>query len=435
MTATDAANHADNDLPNGWVRVTLGEVCNTSSGGTPSRKIASYFSGNIPWVKSGELNYNVIEDTEEKISEDALANSSAKIIPKGTLLIALYGATVGRMATLGIAAATNQAVCAIENSESIEREYLYHYLFFSKESLLEQRVGGAQPNISQTILNALPFPLPPLPEQHRIVAKIERLFARLARAEAALAAAEAGLERYRQSVLKTAFSATDAEGKMKDGWKWVKLGEVAKTSSGGTPSRKITSYFSGNIPWVKSGELNYNTIFDTEEKITKEALENSSAKIFTKGTLLIALYGATVGRLAYLGIDAATNQAVCAISPNDSLKKEFLFHFLDFSNSKLLEQRVGGAQPNISQTILNELNMPLPPIEIQEQIVSQITTALTRASALHAAIAQARAECARLRQSILREAFAGRLVPQAAGDEPAGVLLERIKKERGKARL
>ena len=96
-------------------------------------------------------------------------------------------------------------------------------------------------------------------------------------------------------------------------WKWVTLNEVSVTSSGGTPDRKNSNYFRGNIPWVKSGELNYNVITETEEYITQEAVDYSSAKVFPKGSLLIALYGNTVGRMAFLGIDATTNQAVASI--------------------------------------------------------------------------------------------------------------------------
>ena len=98
------------------------------------------------------------------------------------------------------------------------------------------------------------------------------------------------------------------ENILPEGWAWVKLGDAFHTTSGGTPSRTEAKYYNGNIPWVKSGELDKGIIIDTEEKITEEAIKNSSAKIFPKGTLLIALYGATIGKLAFLGVDAATNQ-------------------------------------------------------------------------------------------------------------------------------
>src|SRR5438874_1829860 len=151
-----------------------------------------------------------------------------------------------------------------------------------------------------------------------------------------------------------------------------KLGEVFKTTSGGTPSRKVSRYYNGNIPWVKSGELESNIIFDTEEKISEEALENSSAKIFPRGTLLIALYGATIGKLARLGIDAATNQAVCGIFEHDEHEIQYLYWYLYYIRRDLIKSGIGGAQPNISQTILKSLEIPLPEKVVQKLIVSKI---------------------------------------------------------------
>jgi type I restriction enzyme S subunit len=144
-------------------------------------------------------------------------------------------------------------------------------------------------------------------------------------------------------------------------WALANLGDICETTSGGTPSRKVSKYYGGNIPWVKSGELKHNIIIDTEEKITEEAIDNSSAKIFPKGTLLIALYGATIGKLAFLGVDAATNQAVCGIYGNEYINLKFLFNYLHFKRQNLVQESIGGAQPNISQTILKNLGVPLPP--------------------------------------------------------------------------
>ena len=142
-----------------------------------------------------------------------------------------------------------------------------------------------------------------------------------------------------------------------DNWTWVELEQILETTSGGTPSRKRQEYYQGKIPWVKSGELNYNTIFDTEEKVTEAAIANSSAKIFPKGTLLIALYGATVGRLAFLGVDASTNQAVCGIFNNKNIDLKFIYYCLMHQYSHLISLSAGGAQPNISQAIIKKLNI------------------------------------------------------------------------------
>ena len=127
-----------------WIDIDLGNVCFTTSGGTPNRQKKSYYKGNIPWVKSGELDKGLILDSEEYITEEAVKKSSAKVFPKGTLLFALYGATIGKMATLGIEAATNQAICGIYENDILISKYLYHYLSNKKRDLIGQGIGGAR---------------------------------------------------------------------------------------------------------------------------------------------------------------------------------------------------------------------------------------------------------------------------------------------------
>jgi type I restriction enzyme S subunit len=128
-------------------------------------------------------------------------------------------------------------------------------------------------------------------------------------------------------------------------WPDRRLGDIAETTSGGTPDRKNTIYFGGTIPWVKSGELEDSFISVTEEKISSQGLKNSSAKIFPEGTLLMAMYGATVGKTGILKIQAATNQAVCAIFPsNEIAATEFVRYALIHQRPEIMKQRYGGAQ-------------------------------------------------------------------------------------------
>jgi len=164
-------------------------------------------------------------------------------------------------------------------------------------------------------------------------------------------------------------------GKIPKTWKVVRLGDVAKLESGGTPSRQKPEYWkNGTIPWVKSGELNDDILYDTEEKISIQGLKNSNAKIFPKGTLLIALYGrGTVSKTAILGINAATNQAVAAITPvNNSFDPRFMQQYLIFSRNRLLTQTVNPSsdvgRTNIYLGSLKLLKIVLPPINEQRKI-------------------------------------------------------------------
>lgn len=171
--------------------------------------------------------------------------------------------------------------------------------------------------------------------------------------------------------------------------KTVKLGDVAQTASGGTPSRGNRSYYGGDIPWIKSGELPDGEIVSVEESITQAALDNSSAKLVPEGTLVIAMYGATVGKLGILTFPAATNQAVCAIAPTDKLDRNFLFYWLLQIRPSLLEKSFGGAQPNISQTLIRNLEIPNIGISDQRRIAARLKAQLAEVeTARHAAETQ-----------------------------------------------
>ena len=184
-----------------WPLFSLGDLCRTTSGGTPSRKRQDYFEGSIPWVKSGELSDGLVSEVGEFITEDAVSNSSAKLFPAGTLLIAMYGATVGKLGVLAKPAATNQAVCAIFPPPELDSKFLFWFFRYKRNYLIDQAVGGAQPNISQTILRELVVPVPPIEVQREIVAEIEKQFSRLDDAVANLQRVKANLKRYERATI------------------------------------------------------------------------------------------------------------------------------------------------------------------------------------------------------------------------------------------
>lgn len=141
--------------------------------------------------------------------------------------------------------------------------------------------------------------------------------------------------------------------------RYLKIEDFCSTGSGGTPSRAKPEYYEGDIPWIKSGDLKDSKIYEANEYITAAGLENSSAKIVEKDSILIAMYGATVGRLAILGINAATNQAICNIRPDTTIADmKYLYYFLKSKFSYFVENAVGGAQPNISQGLIKSLEVP-----------------------------------------------------------------------------
>ncbi len=218
-----------------------------------------------------------------------------------------------------------------------------------------------------------------------------------------------------------------------ESWEWVRLGSIGDWGSGATPSRSIPEYYGGDIPWLKTGDLNDGYIEYIPENISRLALEKTSVRLNPTGSVLIAMYGATIGKVGILTFPTTTNQACCACLPFE-IYNEYLFYFLMSQKVAFVKQGEGGAQPNISKEKIVATLMPLPSLAEQYRIVAKIKELLpyverygeacSAANSLNAAFPDL------LKKSILQEAVQGKLVPQDPDDEPASVLLERIRAEK-----
>jgi type I restriction enzyme S subunit len=215
-------------------------------------------------------------------------------------------------------------------------------------------------------LKEIRIPLPPLPEQCRIADILDRTEILRVKRSAGLA----HLDALTQSIFLDMFGEPAANPKK---WRVAALDTLASTTSGGTPDRAVGEYFGGGIPWVKSGELHQGIVTVTEESLTERGLAESSAKLMPSGTVLVAMYGATVGAAAILGIEAATNQAICCVQPAGELNADYLVHLLRQMSPSLLAKRVGGAQPNLSQEFLRRLRVPVPPLKVQTDFARRIS--------------------------------------------------------------
>lgn len=425
-------------LPPNWSWVKLGDVCYTTSGGTPSRGNSKYFNGRIPWVKSGELDKGLILDTEEKISEEALKNSSAKLFPKGTLLIALYGATIGKLAFLGIEAATNQAVCGIYKNENIKSNFLFNFLSFKKQYLVKQSIGGAQPNISQGILKNLEIPLPPPPEQKKIVEKIEELFSGLDDGVSSLKKAKEQIRLYRQSVLASAFSGklltpsagrkahsemlkaaepkTPYSNQLLAGWKWVKNKDLLKYVTSG--SRDWKKYYSDSgARFIRTQDINTNRlIFENTAYVKLPEKVEGKRSLVEEGDLLMTITGANVGKVAVVDFpinEAYVSQSVALLKYLDKKITKYLWYYFqapEFGKTFIEKLVYGMGRPVLSLANMRDVEVLICPYEQQELIISEIEKRFSEVDNLEKAIDDSLAKSETLRQSILKKAFEGKLI-------------------------
>ena len=210
-----------------------------------------------------------------------------------------------------------------------------------------------------------------------------------------------------------------------ENWEWTTLGEIGTWQSGATPSRLRKDYYDGNIPWLKTGDLNDGLITDIPEFITQKALDETSVKLNPIGSILIAMYGATIGKIGILTFPATTNQACCACS-DYKIEQMYLFYFLLANKKVFIAMGGGGAQPNISKEKIAVTFMPLPPLTEQQRIVVEIERWFKLIDAIDQSKADLQTTITQTKSKILDLAIHGKLVPQDPNDEPASELLKRI---------
>ncbi|ACN14579.1 HsdS1 [Desulforapulum autotrophicum HRM2] len=264
-----------------YEKISISDFCKTGSGGTPSRRNLEFYKGSIPWIKSGELKEDIIYDSEEKISAEAIENSSAKIISNKAILVAMYGATIGRVAMLGVDAATNQAICnIIPDSKRADNRYLFYALQNAVPVLLSRKVGGGQPNISQTIIKDTKIPLPPIKEQKRIAAILDKADAIRRKREKAIELADEFLK----SVFLYMFGDPVTNPK---GWPEYKLSEISELKSGVTKGRKLDGKKTIAVPYMRVANVqDGHIIIDDLKEI--EVLETDVEKFqLNVGDLLL----------------------------------------------------------------------------------------------------------------------------------------------------
>jgi type I restriction enzyme S subunit len=426
------------ELPVGWELIRLSEAAEWGSGGTPSRRNLDYYGGKIPWIKTGELGPRHITRTEETISDLGLANSSAKIFPEGSIAIAMYGATIGKVSILGVPAATNQA-CAVAavNLGVCSPEFFYHYLCSQRDEFVKAGKGGAQPNVSQGLIKDWPIPLAPLNEQRRIAAKLDTTLAAVEACRQRLDGVAAILKRFRQAVLTAATSGEltrewREERGLADSWKTKDLSEIADSRLGKMlDQRKNTGQLT---PYLRNINVRWFS-FDLEDIQEIRLADTEIIDLDVRFGDLLVCEGGEPGRCAvWRGEDSkyTFQKALHRVRTSKHLLADYLSFCLSNSanNGKLEQLFTGSTIKHLTGASLKKLQILLPSREEQEEIVDRVESLFCLADQLEARLTAARKVVDRLTPALLAKAFRGELVPQDPGDEPASVLLERIRAAR-----
>lgn len=334
-----------------WSSSEIGNVADTCSGGTPSTSVSEYWDGPIQWLTPTEINSKYVHNSKRTITSAGIASSSAKLLPIGALLLTTR-ATIGACSINNFDGdvSTNQGFQSLICKSSLFNEYAYYAITrdkFQKE-LIKHSSGSTFLEISSKNLKKLPIPIPCLEEQQKIASFFSTLDQKIELNERKLEA----LEKLKKGVMQKCFNNSN--------WTKHQLKDVCKSFSGGTPNSKNRSFYNGEIPFIRSGEIHQNI---TELSVTTEAVKNSSAKLVKSGDLLYALYGANSGDCDLSKINGAINQAILCIRPKSDnivdmlFLKEQLFHL----KSKITSKYLQGGQGNLSGRLVMNLSILLPP--------------------------------------------------------------------------
>lgn len=425
-------------IPENWCWTYLSCVAQWGSGGTPSRKILAYYDGEISWIKTGELNDELIYESEEHISSEAIANSSAKLFPIHTVIIAMYGATIGKVGILEIEAATNQACACAVSSTAIDYKYLFYYAKSQKEAFIKKGKGGAQPNISQEIIKTHEIPLPPLPEQHRIVNRIESLFAKLDEAKEKAQAVVDGVELRKSAILHKAFTGELTERWRKEhgvgleSWKIVLFNDCIQKMQNGLAKR--SGSIGESYVVLRLANLSEDG-FDTSDlrEILLDEKEQETYSLLENDVIMIRVNGSkdNVGR--QLLVPDVKKWAFCdhiiRIRYQNNILPDYMVLFSKSDNYRtyVKDHMVSSAGQNtISRKGIANMAVPVPECDEQKEIVRTLSVLFNKEQQAKEAAEVVLTQIDTMKKAILARAFRGELGTNDPAEKWAGELVKAV---------
>ena len=422
-------------LPENWCWTNWGECGEFVAGSGFKNEYQGFTNYDIPFYKVSSLKTanetGYLCDNTNTVDETVRKKLKAALIPANSLLFAKIGEAI-RLNRRAI----NTVPCCVDNNMMafvpIICQLKYAFYWSKGIDLYDFTNATTVPAIRKTDLEKISFPLAPLAEQQRIVDRIESLFAKLDEAKEKAQAVVDSFETRKAAILHKAFTGELTKKWRKSAntrWVYKKIKDCCKLGSGGTPSRKVPDFYKGDIPWIKTGEIEWNDIYDTEEKITQSAIDNSSARCYKPGVVLVAMYGmgVTRGKASILRVQAATNQAVCVLEPQSALLyNRYLLYYFMRNYWDIREKAVGGNQLNLSLTIIKELNIEIPPIDEQMEIVQILDDLFAKEQQTKEAAEKVLDQIELMKKSILARAFRGELGTNDPSEESAVELLRQV---------
>ena len=415
-------------LPRHWTVKKVTQLFSIGSGTTPPTDNSEYYGGGIPWITTSELRESVVTSTEKTITKKALETFPAlNVYPEGSVAVAMYGATIGRLGVLGTSAAVNQACCVFSVPRRIDAWFWFYWLQSRRPYLISLGYGGGQPNLSQELLKSIRVPTPPLNEQRAIAAFLDRETARL---DALVAKKERLIEllQEKRTALTTqaVTKGLDPAVQMRDsGFEW--LGEIpehwelkrtkysARLESGHTPSRQNAEYWQDcQFPWftladvwqIREGGEDYVT--DTQERVSELGLAHSSARLLPKGTVILSRT-ASVGFSAIMGVDMATSQDYVNWVCHGDLQPEYLLYVLRSMDQEFQRLTMGSTHRTIYMPDVGQFSAPLPPIEEQREIVEFVRLETSKIDTLLSKVRNAIDRLMELRTALISAAVTGKI--------------------------
>ena len=462
-------------LPKGWTKAELGTVCSKiGSGATPRGGRESYAPAGVPLIRSMNVHFaGFKQDGLVFLNESQARLLDGVKVEANDVLLNITGASIGRVCLTPkelSGARVNQHVCIIRPVNEVVPRYIALLLASPElqQFILNENYGFTRQALTKEMIEGISFPLPPLAEQRRIVENLDTLTARLARARAELGRVPHLAKNMRNAVLSMAFRgeltaawrgenpsampvAPRANHELRakyrgDGrtvnpysvpqsWRWLRLPQIGHLDRGKSRHRPRNDpiLFGGDHPFIQTGDVRsagqYLTRFS--EKYNDRGLAQSYK--WSRGTVCITI-AANIAESTILAIDACFPDSVVGFVPDDDRAvSEYIEYFIRTAKADLQRFAPATAQKNINLDTLSVVAVPIPPVEEQSEIVKEVQSVFARADRLEADAAQAQALLDRFEASILARAFSGELVPQDPTDEPASVLLERIRSGRAAA--